>query len=368
LQVEGDGRRAEITASGSWVARLKRTHEVRAFLERAGWANAARVPIAGDASNRAHERITRGTDTAILMNAPARAPGPPINGGRSYDEIAHRAANIRAFVAIDLALRERGVRAPEIFAADIEAGLLLTEDFGGEAIVDRAGAPIMERYEAATDLLVHMHCRKWPAEVQLPDGSSHRLPPYDRDALLVEVSLFPDWFGGHGTEPAFTPDEREAFLAAWGRLLGCVDASMTTWVMRDFHSPNILWQAGETGTDRVGVIDFQDALIGHPAYDLASLAQDARVPLTEAEETSLRARYMAGRMGEDVFDKEAFETAYVVMGLQRATKVLGIFTRLALAEGKPGYQRHRDWLKTVIRRNLAHPVLSDLRLWYEPYL
>jgi hypothetical protein len=214
-----------------------------------------------------------------------------------------------------------------------------------------------------------MHGRTWPADVQLPDGSHYRLPSYDREALLVEVSLFPDWFGGHGEEPAFPPEQREAFLAAWGDVLDRFETSSTTLVMRDFHSPNILWQAAATGTDRVGVIDFQDALIGHPAYDVASLAQDARVPLGEEQEAALKARYVDGRRGRDAaFDVAAFEAAFAVMGLQRATKVLGIFTRLALVEGKPGYQRHRQRLKTLIRRNLAHPVLSDLRVWYEPYL
>jgi tRNA threonylcarbamoyl adenosine modification protein YjeE len=369
LEIEGEGRRADIAGGASWPARLTRTLEVRTFLDRSGWSDAVRIPLAGDASYRAHERVARGSATAVLMNAPARAPGPPVQGGRSYDEIAHRASGIRAFVAIDLALRHRGVRAPEILGIDLEAGLLLTEDLGSQAIVDADGAPLMQRYEAAIDLLVLMHGQTWPDEAPLPDGSSYKLPPYDRDALLVEVSLFPDWFAGYGGEPAFPPDRRDAFLAAWSDVLDRVDPTSATWVMRDFHSPNILWQANAEGTDRVGVIDFQDALIGHPAYDVASLAQDARVPLTEEQESDLTARYIAGRTARDTaFDLSAFETALAVMGLQRATKVLGIFTRLALAEGKPGYQRHRTRLKDVIRRNLAHPVLSDMRLWYEPYL
>lgn len=369
LEMEGEGRRAALAAHGSWPERLARTREVRAFLDRAGWADAARVPLAGDASYRMHERIFRGRTSAMLMNAPAAAPSPPVYDGRSYDEVAHRATDIRAFVAIDLALRAGGVRAPEILGVDLQAGLLLSEDFGDVGITDSADAPILERYAAAIDLLVFMHGKVWPAEVELPDGSRYRLPRYDREALLVEVSLFPDWFGGHGGEPAFPPNERGAFLAAWADVLDQVEDSPTTWVLRDFHSPNILWQADAAGIDRVGVIDFQDALIGHPAYDVASLAEDARVTLTAEQEQSLKARYIAGRAAADPgFDAEAFEHAYAVMGLQRATKVLGIFTRLALAEGKPGYQRHRARLKTLIRRNLAHPVLSPLRLWYEPYL
>jgi aminoglycoside/choline kinase family phosphotransferase len=235
-------------------------------------------------------------------------------------------------------------------------------------ILDAAGAPILERYEAAIDLLVFMHGRVWPEELPLPEGGSYRLPPYDRDALLIEVSLFPDWFGAAAGEPPFPPKARERFLAAWSKVLDQVDDA-NTWVMRDFHSPNILWQAEATGTDRVGVLDFQDALIGHPAYDVASLAQDARAPLTEEDEARLKARYVAGRRGADAaFDAASFETAYAVFAAQRATKVLGAFTRFALVEGKPGYQRHRERLKALLRRTLLHPVLSPLRVWYDPFL
>ncbi len=369
LEIAGTGRRAMIAGGATWPARLARTHEVRAFIDRAGWAGAMRIPVAGDASYRMYERLRRNSDVAILMNAPERPKGPPDFDGRTYDDVAHRATDIRPFVAIGGALRERDVRAPEIKAVDMAGGLLVMEDLGGAGIVDADGAPIIERYEAAIDLLVFMHGQAWPAEAPLPEGETHRLPPYDRDALLVEISLFPDWFGGQGDEPAFPADTRDAFLKAWANLLERVDATWTTWVMRDFHSPNILWQADATGTDRVGIIDFQDALIGHPAYDVASLAQDARVEIGAAEEAHLKARYIAGRAAADAaFDKEAFEVAYAILGLQRATKVLGIFTRLALAEGKPGYQRHRRRLKALIRRTLEHPVLSDLRLWYEPYL
>jgi N-acetylmuramate 1-kinase len=367
LEIDGTGRRATISGVGTWPRRLARTARVRAFLDRAGLLGAERVPLAGDASYRAYERVVLNNAAAILMNAPARPPGPAIYAGRSYDDVAHRACDVRPFVGIDAVLRQAGVRAPEIYAADIDAGLLLLEDLGSEGIVDEMGAPIIERYEAAIDLLIVMHGHDWPREAPLPDDGSHIVPPYDSEALLVEVSLFPDWFGGRGGEPAFPPAERDMFMSAWSDMLTRVDAS-TTWVMRDFHSPNILWQSRSSGIGRVGVIDFQDALIGHPAYDVASLAQDARVPLSEDEEQHLKQRYMSGRRADAEFDEEAFDVAYAVLGLQRATKVLGIFTRLALAENKVGYRQHRPWLKTLIRRNLSHPVLSGLRVWYEPYV
>jgi aminoglycoside/choline kinase family phosphotransferase len=303
------------------------------------------------------------------MNSPARDEGPRLYGGRSYDAVAHRAMDVRAFVAIGNALRAAGIRAPKIFAADLEAGLLLLEDLGSEGVLDPSGAPILERFEAAIDLLVFMHGRTWPAEAPLPDGTRYRVPPYDRGALLVEISLFPDWFGGHGGEAAFPKQRRQEFLHAWSKVLQTIEGAETTWTLRDFHSPNILWQEGASGISRVGIIDFQDALIGHPAYDVASLAQDARATLTTEDETRLKSRYIAGRKSADpAFDAKTFGQAYSILALQRATKVLGIFTRLALAEGKPGYQRHRARLKALIRRNLADPVLSPLRVWYEPYL
>ena len=397
LELDGDGRRAEIASAGTWRMRLDRSRAIRSFLDRTV-GDVLRVPLAGDASYRAYEYAfpsprlggrdgkgeraegfllphsltisrKRGGEGAILMNAPARNEGPPIYSGRSYDAVAHRAMDVRAFIAIDHGLRRAGIRAPEILASDIDAGLLLLEDLGNEGILDSTGVRIMERYEAAIDLLIFMHGRNWPVDAPLANDRRYRIPPYDREALLVEISLFPDWFGGHGGEPAFPKERREDFLGEWARLLATIEGSETTWTLRDFHSPNILWQGTASGIGRVGVIDFQDAVIGDPAYDVASLAQDARADLSPDDERGLKERYIGGRKAQNLrFDARAFERAYTILGLQRATKVLGIFTRLALAEGKPGYQRHRRRLKALIRRNLADPVLSPLRLWYEPYL
>ena len=380
LEIDGDGRRAEIVCFGSWPRRFQRSSDIRTFLDGAGWEDAVRTPLAGDASYRAYERVRpsphsqgkggdEGKEAAILMNAPARAEGLPTYNGRSYDAVAHRAMDVRAFIAIDHGLRRAGIRAPEIFASDVDAGLLLLEDLGNEGILDSAGRPIVQRYEAAIDLLIYMHGRQWPVDAPLSDGARFQIPAYDREALLVEISLFPDWFGGDGGEPVFPKERREDFLKEWARLLTTIEGGETTWTLRDFHSPNILWQRTASGIGRVGVIDFQDALLGNPAYDVASLVQDARADVSPDDERRLKERYIEGRKAQSLlFDARAFERAYVILGLQRATKVLGIFTRLALADGKPGYQRHRARLKALIRRNLADPVLSPLRLWYEPYL
>ena len=374
LEDANGGRLATLTPHGSWPARLARSGAIRAFLDGAGWSGARRVPIIGDASAKAFERVTQEDRTAILMNAPDhpenRQPeSPPLDDGRSYDAVAHRAGTVGPFIAIDAELRRRGVHAPEIFATDQGAGLVLLEDLGDEGLLDAGNRAILPRYQAAIDLLIAIHGRDWPPVASAAGGVSHAVPAYDHEALLIEISLFADWFVGQFDRPGWSAADRAGFLAAWRTVLQDLDAGSETWVLRDFHSPNILWIAGEAGLDRVGVIDFQDTLRGHPAYDVASLAQDARVDLSPDQETALKARYMDGHKAADpAFDAAAFEAAYTVFGAQRATKILGAFCRLAGAGGKPGYLRHIDRAKDVLRRNLSHPVLSALRLWYAPHL
>lgn len=363
LSIAAGGRCASLRATPELRDRLERSFAVRRFLERSGAAGATRCPVVGDASTRAYERIVAGDGTAILMNAPARPEGPPLECGRSYDAVAHRALDVGPFIAIGALLQERGVRVPRSRACDTEAGLLLLEDLGAETIADAAGAPVLARYEAAIDLLAAMHGQSWPGVVETAAGR-YRVPAYDRDALLVEVSLFADWVGN-----GLQPDERAAFLAAWGGVLDKAGLLDDTLVLRDFHSPNILWQETAAGTDRIGVLDFQDAVLGDPAYDVASLAQDARVDIDAGAEAALVSRYVAARRTSDPgFDEARFARAYRVLAAQRATKVMGAFHRLAIVDGKTGYRRHLDHVKALLRRNLADPVLSSVAVWYEPYL
>ena len=373
LEEANGGRNATLTPHGSWRNRLARSRLIRVFLDGVGWQNAHRVPIIGDASAKAFERVTQIDRTTILMNAPELPESLPLDDGRSYDAVAHRARTVEPFIAINAELRRRGIHAPEILAADTDQGLVLLEDLGNEGIIDAGGRAILPRYETAIDLLLAIHGQDWPPVARAPGGVRHAVPAYDHDALLIEISLFADWFVGKFDRPVWSAADREGFLAAWKTILQDLDAgsksASQSWVLRDFHSPNILWIAGEAGLDRVGVIDFQDTLRGHAAYDVASLAQDARADLSPDEETALKVRYMAGRRTVDpAFDAAAFEAAYAVFGAQRATKILGAFSRLASVGGKPGYLRHIDRAKDVLKRNLSHPVLSALRLWYAPYL
>ena len=369
LEDRNGGRVARLTPHGSWPDRLARSRLIRAFVDSAGWDNSSRTPIIGDASAKAFERVTQAGRTAIVMNAAEQPEGPPLHDGRSYDAIAHRARTVEPFIALAAQLRARGIHAPEILAADIDAGLVLLEDLGQDGIVGAGGKAVLPRYEAAVDLLIAIHGQDWPAVASAPGGARHAVPVYDRDALLIEISLFADWYVGADGRPAWTAAEREEFLTAWKSVLSALTADRETWVLRDFHSPNILWIDGASGLDRVGVVDFQDTVRGHPSYDVASLAQDARVALTPDDEAMLKARYLDGRRTADpAFDAAAFEAAYAVCGAQRATKILGAFSRLAGIGGKPGYLRHIDRTREVLRGNLSHPVLSALRVWYAPFM
>ncbi|MBK1623318.1 tRNA (adenosine(37)-N6)-threonylcarbamoyltransferase complex ATPase subunit type 1 TsaE [Afifella marina] len=363
-----EGRDVVIAAGGDWGERLTRSFAIRRFLDRSGRAGATRNPILGDASGRSYERIVNGAE-AILMNAPARPEGPAVWQGKSYDAVAHRARDLSAFLKVGSLLAERGVRVPEVLAQDVSDGLLLVEDFGSEAIITAERRPLMERYEASVDLLLRLHLCENSADAS-PSRSAGApdLPPYDTDALLIETALFAEHFAGREAGPEMSEAARDEFLALWRTLFESLAGREQVIVLRDYHSPNIIWRKEADGTDRVGVIDFQDALLGDPAYDVASLAQDVRVDIDEAEEELLVARYIRGRRAADpAFDEAPFRDAYAILGAQRATKVLGAFARLA-HEGKPAYRSHIPRIRARLRRSLDRPVLSELRRCYDPYL
>jgi tRNA threonylcarbamoyl adenosine modification protein YjeE len=368
LTIEGSGRRALVGADGPLADRLARSRAVRAFLDRSGWWRSARRHLQGDASTRIYERVHRGGDSAVLMNWQARPEGPPVKDGRSYDAIAHRTRDVGPFIAIDEALRSAGFSAPEIYASDPGQGFLLLEDFGADGIV-KDGAPDPERYAVAVDLLAALHSQKRQADLPVSTGGHWRLPPYDRDALLIEAELLAEWYAPHVTGDSLSATARDEFTAIWSALLDRLAGAEQNWVLRDVHSPNLLWLREREGIRRIGLIDFQDALFGPSAYDVASLLQDARVTVPPDLESALRDRYIDLRRRNDPrFDAQDFITSYAIAGAQRATKVIGIFTRLAVQSGKAGYLRHLSRLGEYLRRNFAHPVLSPYRLWYEKHL
>ena len=358
-----------ITGHGRFAARRRNIKAIEELLPRAGFEGAARRFMTGDASTRAYERLTRqdGT-TAVLMISPPRQDATVARYGKPYHLLVHLAGTIRPFIAIDKALRAEAISAPDIYAYDIDAGLAVIEDLGELACVDEGG-PIPERYLEAVRLLAQLHAKPRPAQVPLHDETVYDIPSYDVEALLIEAELLLDWYAPQVAQVAVPASARASFLAIYRRLLAPLAEVPQTWCLRDFHSPNLIWLPDRSGTARVGVIDFQDCVMGHPAYDLASLLQDARVTVPDALELKLLGAYAQARRAADpAFDMAAIVQAYAVLGAQRATKILGIFARLDKRDRKPQYLLHLPRMETYLAKGLAHPALAELKTWFKAYV
>jgi tRNA threonylcarbamoyl adenosine modification protein YjeE len=362
-------RAAEITGFGKAAVQVARLKTLRQFLDGAGYADARRLRMPGDASTRSYARLARDDGTVILMNAPRRADGPAVYDGKSYSAAVHLAEDVKPFVAVAMALSERGFSSPSIHHADLDAGFLITEDFGSAGFVEGdPPGPIVERYQAATDVLAALHRAPLPESLPLAPQIAYPIPTFDTDALLVEVGLMLEWYlPDRGATP--TNNLRAEFVMMWRDLLSKPAAVAKTWdqtwVLRDFHSPNLIWLGERDGIAKVGIIDFQDAVLGPAAYDLVSLLQDARIDIPEALELALLTRYIqARREADDSFDPAGFAELYAIMSAQRNTRLLGTFARLNRRDGKPQYLRHQPRIWTYLSRSLAHPGLSGIRDWY----
>jgi hypothetical protein len=213
-------------------------------------------------------------------------------------------------------------------------------------------------------MLTALHRQQLPETVPLTAHSHYDIPVFDIEAQLVEVGLMPQWYlPDRGVPP--TDILCAEFTAIWRDLLAKTATAPRTWVLRDFHSPNLIWLDERADIAKVGVIDFQDAVLGPAAYDLASLLQDARVDVAEQLELAMLTRYIKARRAADgAFDAAGFAELYAIMSVQRNTKVLGIFARLNRRDGKPQYLRHLPRIWTYLNRSLAHPMLVAVRQWY----
>ncbi|MBX9828252.1 MAG: tRNA (adenosine(37)-N6)-threonylcarbamoyltransferase complex ATPase subunit type 1 TsaE [Xanthobacteraceae bacterium] len=362
-------RNVRVTGYGTFAARAERIPVIRRFLDATSFAEAHRRRIQGDASTRSYERLTLGTHSAILMNAARRPDGPPVRDGKPYSQIAHLAEDVVPFVAMANGLRQLGFSAPQIYEAEIADGLLLIEDLGAEPVVTGdPPAPIHERYAAAVDVLITLHDQKVPAGVRVAPNVAHRLPAYDMDAQLIEAELLLDWYLPHH-RVAVTEEMRATYANLWHEALQAVMDSKATWVLRDYHSPNLIWLPERKGVAQVGLLDFQDAVIGPAAYDLASLLQDARVDVPELLEVELLGNYVKQRAaGDPEFEPANFIRVYATVAAQRASKILGIFARLNRRDGKPQYLRHIPRVWGYLQRSLAHPSLVALKDWYTEHV
>jgi len=362
-------RHVRITGYGTLAAKAERIGLIRDFLAHAGFGEAERRRLQGDASTRIYEALTREGATYIFMNSPPRADGPPVRDGKPYSAIAHLAEDITPFLAMARALRDRGFSAPAIFVADRERGFAVVEDLGSDLVVDGdPPEPIEARYETAIDVLAALHTQTLPDTLPVEGHTVYRLPSYDMDALLIEAELLLDWYLPR-FDAAVAGEARYAYVGLWRAMLAPVLTGSQTWVLRDFHSPNLLWLPEREGLARLGLLDFQDALFGPAAYDVASLLQDARVDVSTAMEITLLSRYARARLRADAsFDAARFARAYATLAAQRASKILGIFARLDVRDGKPQYVRHMPRVSAYLQRALAHPALADLAGWYRSHV
>lgn len=372
LAEAADPHRRQVTVRGfgTAVERVERIGQIMTFLDaQPAWTGARIAYLQGDASTRAYARLQSGGRSALLMDAPRQPDGPPIRNGKSYSQIACLAEDmVRPFVAIGGVLRASGLSAPDVLAAELDAGLLLVEDLDdrlyGREIA--AGASQAELWRAAVDALVHLRGVPVQRKFALPDGSTFVLPRRDRAAFEIEIDVLLDWLWPElkgGPAPASV---RAEFRRLWAPVIDRLLALPGGWFLRDYHSPNLVWMPERKGLARVGILDFQDALNEHFAFDLVSLLQDARVDVPEALERELFDDYCAQVAArEPGFNREAFAAAYAAFGAQRNTRLLGLWARLMRRDGKPHYLQHYPRTWEYLARNLRYVTLAPLAAWYE---
>lgn len=316
---------------------------IAAFLDAAGWGDATSAPLAGDASNRRYLRLARAGATAVLMDAPPE-----------------RGEDIRPFLAVTDWLRGHGLSAPRPMAADAGAGLLLLEDLGDDLFVRHAArSPADEGalYAAAVDLLAGLAAS--PPAVRIGSGvAAMPLAAYNHAVLGREAALFTGWW--LPAVSAISQGMASDFAGLVAAATGPVAAAREVLVLRDYHAENLLWLPERAGAARVGLLDYQDALAGHPAYDLVSLLEDARRDTAPELQAAMVRRYLAAR---PELDPEAFRAAYAALGAQRNLKIIGIFARLARRDGKSRYLALVPRVWRHLQRDLSHPALAPLADW-----
>lgn len=316
---------------------------IEAFLAEAGWQAATRKPLAGDASFRRYERVEREGEIAVLMDA-----APPEE-------------DVRPFINITNHLRQLGYSAPNILAENIDAGFLLLEDLGDDTFTNAlaAGADEEALYKSAVDVLIDLHSR--PTVVAVPDG----LERYDEDKYLTEASLLTEWYLSGILGSDVSDMTKSDYLAIWRKLIPEIDTSAETMVLRDFHADNLMWLPDRGGVQKCGLLDYQDAVIGTPAYDLMSLLEDARRDLKPGLAAHLLDYYFAAFPD---LDQDDFKKTYSILAAQRHCKVIGIFSRLASRDGKYDYLVHIPRAWKLLERVCYLPELTILREWLDAHI
>jgi aminoglycoside/choline kinase family phosphotransferase len=314
-----------------------------AFLAENGWSDAVAEPLAADASFRTYWRLDRGRDRVVVMDAP-----PP-------DE------DVASYIAVAAILRGLGLSAPAVRAEDRTRGFLLIEDFGDNTYTRllQHGGDEAALYELAIDVLTAL-------QRAAASAGPFALPPYDEAKLLDEAVLLIDWYLPAVLGAPVSTTLREEYLTLWRSVLPIAcEPFGPTLVLRDFHVDNLMLLADRTGVQACGLLDFQDAVVGPPAYDLVSLLEDARRDVPEALQQAMTARYLAAF---PAFNRHAFARAAAILAAQRNCKIIGIFSRLWKRDGKPAYLRHIPRLWRLIAEDLRHPALREISQWLGRHL
>lgn len=361
---EASGRRVAISGPSTFTNRLERVLSIRQFLDQRGYPHAHRRFLTGDSSFRGYERLTTEDGRKfIVMDSPARPNGPVIRDGKPYSQLVHLAEDVRPFIAIGRYLKSLGLSAPAIYETDISQGILLIEDLGSLGMLDSGGKPIAERFEQAVGCLAAFQQYRPPAVLPVEAGETHIIPHFDRTTLKYEIELLLDWHIPWKRGRDATDEERADYLAIWDDLLDQLDESEKNLVLRDYHSPNLIWLPERHGNNRVGILDFQDAIIGPTAYDVVSLVQDARVTVERPLMDHLLETYLRMRESQGPFDRQRFLKSWAIMSAQRACRLNGLWVRLLKRDNMPGYMRHMERTLWHLEVAFEHPVNAPLREW-----
>jgi aminoglycoside/choline kinase family phosphotransferase len=351
---------------------MTREHQMRDFLAASGWGDAVVTPIPGDASTRSYARLADGARQALLMNQPqgAETPVAPADASAEqrralgYNAVARLAgADIGRFAAVAQHLREAGLSAPQVEAYDNASGFMVLEDLG-DGLYDQVvagGGDERALYLNAMDVLAKLHARPAPESI-----GGKPLFAYDETALLAEAELLTEWFFPHALGRAATDDEVAEHRSLWRAALAPVLAAQRVFVHRDYHAQNLLWLPQRSGAARTGLIDFQDAVAGSRAYDLASLLEDARRDVAPAVADAAVTHYLKTMMAQGTpLDEAGFRAEMAAIAAQRNAKIVGIFARLFRRDGKPRYLGYLPRVWGHLTRDLSHPSLAPLRAWYD---
>jgi hypothetical protein len=343
-----------------------RETRIRGFLERFGWADASRTPFPGDASTRRYERLRRKGDTLILMDAPV-LESPPCPEAADEEErlalgwnaVARLAASrVEAFVAVSDHLRRLGFSAPAVIACDIGGGLALIEDLGDTlfARVIEAGGDETLLYAEAARTLARIHADAPPPRLDFPGGRWPVLA-YDRLALGANLDLFIEWTPRRDLDFRLTETAR----LRWERVReALIDAAMElprALILRDTHAENLLWLPQRDGIARVGLLDFQDAVLGWAEWDMSMLLHDARRDVSVAAADAASLAYLDASGGS----KGDFDRRLSLLGAMNIIRIIGIFSRLAVRDGKTRYDSFQPRLRRLLRQTLGHSDLAEAR-------